>query len=471
MFFFTALTFLSKSESITYDDDNIVYVTESNFTNVMKTKPAAILFIQQGDFQRYRYLSDFISASSYIGTRCYFAIMDGDRNKYFVQQLHLKHTKGYYFYRYGEFVEEYKGDPSPDSIYKYAMEKTGLPFTTFDDYPTAQEFIESHPISVVLFEKKAGGPLFEKFNEIAERNRDNYAFGCSPDPDVTYELRIRYVPSIVLYRNTDKSKIFYPYNLTEGTVENITEWIEQNKNPNYEIFNINNQQIYEQTKELGLFFTPVEQEDLDKALRTISMVTTQYKNKLRFAVIDAVNGNRFMQSIGFSRYADPAFCVLNYTGKRVIKYLYTEGSEFRPKQILHFIDEVFAGNINQTIRCSELPQNNTDIVSEINSKTMKSKIQDYNCQTVILFYEEWDRLYSDFLPIFREIAAEFPNLQFAKMDASKNDILYGHMLPSTPCIKIFGSDPKSKTFTYTKKLLKEPVTKWIKRKLQKKDEL
>lgn len=468
---FAFFSIFALSEGVIYDTDNIVYVTESNFTSVMKSKSAAILFIQQGNYQRYRYLSDFISAGSYIGTRCFFAIMDGDRNKYFVQQLNLKHTKGYYFYRYGEFVEEYKGEVSPEAITKYAMEKTGLPFTTFDDYSTAQEFIESHQTVVVLYLKQVGGELFERFSEIAQNNRDLYAFGVSPDPNVNYELRIRYMPSIVLYRNVDKSKVFYPYNLTTATNENITEWIKQNNKPNYEVFNINNQQIYAETKELGLFFLPVEQEDLEKASRTVSQVTNQYKDKIRFAAIDAVNGNRFMQSIGFSRYADPAFCVLNYTGKRMIKYLYTEGSDFRPKPILKFIDDVFAGKINQTIRCSEVPENNTDIVKEMNSKMMKSTIQGFKGQTVALFYEEWDRLYTDFLPIFRELAEKYPQLQFVKMDASKNDILYGNMLPSTPCIKIFNSDPTAKTFTYSKKLVRENVEKWIRRKCQIQKEL
>lgn len=460
---------LFLTSSLLDDDSNILYVSETNFTDVMSKKSAVVLFVQQGSDERYRYLSDFINAATPLMTRCFFAIMDGDRNRVFVQKLHMKHTKGYYFYRNGKFIEEYAGDTNPDAITKYAMEKTGLPFTTFPDYPTAQDFIETHKTAVVLFLKSASGNVFEQYHDFAEKHRDSYAFGFCPDQDITYELRIRYVPAIVLYRNTDKAKIISAIDLNETLNETaVYEWIRENEKPNYEVFDINHQQVYA-NKEIGIFFVPVETEDNEKAMRQIKAVTAKYRGKLSFTIIDAATGNRFMQSIGFGRFADPAFAILNYTSKRTLKYLYTEGGTFRSKELGQFIDSYFNGKVNYTIKNSKLPVNNTGPIFELNAYSLRDTILGSKNFTVVLFYEEWDRLYKEFEETFFEIANETTrkDITFAKMDAVKNDILYGNEIKETPCIKFFPKDPSAKIFTYSKKLNKKAIEKWIKKSITK----
>ena len=466
---------LSLISSISYDGENIFYVSDTNFSDVINKFPASILLVQQGtDNERFRYMSDFINAAPLLMTRCFFVIMNGDRSKNFVEKVHLVHTKGYYFFRYGNLIEEYTGDTNSDAITKYALEKTGLAFTAFQDYPLAQDFIESHKISIVFYLNKASGPLFDQFKEIAETYRDIYAFGFSPDPDVTYELRVRYFPSIVLYRNTDKAKILYPFNITEQNQLNETElmdWVHENEQPNFEEFNINHQEIYYKSNStVGLFFVPVEQEDKEKAMYQINQITKKYKQQLNFAVIDAATGNRFMQSLGFGRYADPAFSILKYTPKRMYKYLYGEGSTFRMCEISLFIEDYFMGKVNYSIKSSDLPKNNSLlIIKEINSFTMKEMIQESPNFTIILFYEDWDRLYLEFLPIYEEIANEIDrsDVIFCKMDAGKNDILYGHNIKQTPCIKIFPNKPQYKIYTYSKKLDKTNVEKWILKSINK----
>ena len=155
---------LSLISSISYDGENIFYVSDTNFSDVINKFPASILLVQQGtDNERFRYMSDFINAAPLLMTRCFFVIMNGDRSKNFVEKVHLVHTKGYYFFRYGNLIEEYTGDTNSDAITKYALEKTGLAFTAFQDYPLAQDFIESHgainPVETMTKEELAQLPI------------------------------------------------------------------------------------------------------------------------------------------------------------------------------------------------------------------------------------------------------------------------------------------------------------------------
>ena len=126
-------------------NDNILYVTEQNMSFAFEDLPAVFLLVQLGSDKdgRFRTRADFLAAASNLGSRCYFALMDGDRNQKFVRSTNQKDSKGYFFYRYGRLVGRYSGESSTDEITKFAMSRTGIAFTTFDEYTIAQDFIDA----------------------------------------------------------------------------------------------------------------------------------------------------------------------------------------------------------------------------------------------------------------------------------------------------------------------------------------
>ncbi|OHS96937.1 hypothetical protein TRFO_02072 [Tritrichomonas foetus] len=460
-------------------DDNVLYVTEQNMSLAFEDLPAVFLLVQLGSDKdgRFRTKADFIAAASNLGSRCYFAIMDGDRNMKFVRSTNQRDAKSYFFYRYGQLVGRYSGGPTTEEITNFAMSRTGIPFTTFDDYTIAQDFIESNNGAVVLYLEKAGGPLFEKYNQWAEKLRDNTTFGLCPDPDIADELDISEFPSLVLYRHTDHSKAVYADDLNDASLTDITEWINYNKKPKFEPFQINKQSVYHDGKPLLLFFTPVEEEAKKSAISVITNLANSFGNEFKVVSIDAVTGNRFMTEIGFGRYADPAVAILVYSklGK-LTKYLHDEEDPFTEDHIGNFIEMYIQKKLKPNIRSAKLPDENDGPLFEVNALTFNDTVMNTDQSVVVLYYEDWDRLYTEFLPEFTELAETFANnsiskVKFVKFNIAANDLLVGPDPKKTPSVYLFASGLKKKPILYTKKLNKKGVADFIYEELDVKVEL
>lgn len=444
-----------KKQTIT---DNVLYVTEQNMSYAFEDLPAVLLLVQLGSDTdgRFRTRADFIAAASNLGSRCYFAIMDGDRNMKFVKSSAQKDSKGYYFYRYGNLIGRYSGGSSTEEISNFAMSKTGIAFTTFDDYTIAQDFIESNDGCVVLYLEKTGGRLFEKYGEWAEHLRDNTTFGLCPDPDIADELEVETFPTLILYRQMDHLKAVYPDDLNQATMQDITEWINYNKKPKFEKFQVDKQSEYFGKKPILLFFTPVKEDNYQQSIGVITNLASTWGHDLQVLTIDAVTGNRFMTGIGFGRYADPAACILVYSPKgKLTKYLHDEEDPFTEDHIGNFIENFLNKNLQPHIRYSQLPKDSNSSVVEVNALTFNETVMNPENDTLVLYFEEWDRLYQDFLPEYEALSDKFnkvEHLNFVKFNIATNDLLVGPDPKITPSVYLFTKNSKKVPILYGQKL-------------------
>ncbi|KAH0791006.1 Protein disulfide-isomerase [Histomonas meleagridis] len=429
--------------------------------------PAVFLLVQYGsdEDQKFRTRSDFLSAASSLGTRCYFAVMDGDRNQKTFKNT--KDSKSFYFFRYGKLVGRYTGSATTEGIVDFAMSRTGIPFVTFDDYSIAQDFIESNSGSVVLFLEKPEGPLFDKYYKFADVNRDNYSFGLCPDADIAYELGIETIPTLFLYRTSDHTKTEYIDDLDSATIEDLNRWLLYSMEPKYVTFEVQNQRQY-YGKQILLFFTPVEEEQRDESLKVVLQLSEQYNSRFLIAVIDAVTGNRFMTGLGFSRYADPSVSILVYNKNgQMKKYLYNEEDPFTVEDIGNFIELYKSHKLKPFIRSAKInDDDNVGTVKEVNAETFKENVINNKINVIVLYFEDWDRIYQQFLPQFEEVAEIFKkenknDIKFVKFNVAANDRVEGPDPNNTPAIYMFAEGLKKKPIHYKGKLQKENLVKFI----------
>ena len=430
-------------------------------TEILEDKAACLLLfsMEKDEDEKFHTLSDFISAGETLGTRCFFGIMNGDTNYKFRKSNKIKEEKSYYFFRYGILISKFTGKATTESLIDYAMSRTGIPFKTFDDFVTAQDFIESQENSVVLYTYSAKGKLFDNFNSIALRLRDNISFGLCPDEDLSLELDIEEIPSLVLYRSIDRAKLFYPENVEKSSIDDIISWINYNMKPAFLPFKLNNQKDYVGKQPVCLFFTPVDVEEKQKTFDFITKLANQFKQDLVFAQIDAVTGNRFMTGLGFSKYADPAVCILNYKTKYPEKYLYDEEADWTFEAVAGFIMDYLDGKLKPVIKSSSLPSDNQGPVIEINANTLKQTIEQKK-DVLVLYYENWDRIYTEFLPLYQELAEKYHNkVIFTKINVAENDFVAGKRPKKTPSLILYNSD--NEAIIYKKNLSKQSIIDFL----------
>ena len=408
-------------------------------SSLVSEKPAClILLISERDKdEKLRTLTDFIAAGETLGTRCYFGIMNGERNYKFSKSNKIKEECTYFFLRHGTVVASVSGKKTSEFLIDYTMAKTGIPFKTFDDYIVAQNFIESNDNSLILFTNSLSGNIFENFRSIAFELRDNLSFGICPDEDLTYEMDINDFPCMILYRNQDHAKIKYPDDIYNSKVDDITSWLKYNLKPLFVPFQLNRQKVYIGRKPVILFFSPVNIEEKKKNYEFISKLAKQYSEDLEFTEIDAVKGNRFMTSLGFSRYADPAVAILEYKGKEPKKYLYDEEADWTYEAVSEFIMNFLDRKLKPLIKSSSLPEINNGSIIEVNAYTLEDTIEEYK-DVLMLYYEPWDRVYNEFLPTMENISKTYQGRAiFAKINVAENDLIAGSKPKETPSLVLY----------------------------------
>ena len=450
-------------------EDNLIYIGENNLSDILSEIPATFVLVQMGTDkdERFKDRADFISISTSLGTRCIFAIMDGDRNTKFCKSVNQKEQKGFYFFRYGHLIGRYSGKTDTDHLIDFVMSRTGIPFKTFEDFVIAQDFIESNEYSVILYLEQAKGPLFEKYNQLSNQLRDNFTFGLCTDEFLADELGIQKLPSLVLYRSVDLAKVIFEESLKDSSIEDITEWLRYNLLPSFETFSIFNQNIYKGGKPIILFFTPVEEIKRDNTLKLITNLSKIFNQDLRFTQIDAVSGNRFMTNMGFSKYADPAVCILVYGLDKTYKYLYPEEDEWNIETLSNFIENFLDNKLKPLIKSSILPIENNGPIIEINTNKFQEEVILCSKNVFVLYYENWDHIYQSFLPIYLELAEKLKDfIKFTQISVADNDLIYGPDPKKTPFLYLFVDKLKSKPIPFIGNLKKELILDFIYNELE-----
>ena len=468
-FFFSLIYCIPQKNKKNLDESNILYLTESNMTKIIRDLPAVFLFVYQGGDKtdQYRARVEFLAASYGLGTRCFFAVMDGEKNRNFVRKMNLIYTRGYFFFRYGKLVDRYFGTQRTGAFYHYVMSKTGMPFTIFDDYPSAQDFIESSEVGIILYIPQVGGKNFDKFTTLAESLRDNYTFGLCPDELLADDLGVEKFPTLILYRHIDKAKVTFNEDFETATLIDITLWINYNSKPLIDVFRINQQDVYVKKKPVIVFFVPVEEEDRAKVMPTIVSLSEVFGEDLNFTQIDAVTGNRFMMDLGFSHYADPCVAILKYTDKgKFTKNRYPEEADFLYDNISHFIMNYLDGHMKNEIKSEDVDLDYNGSVDIVVANNFEEKVIKPDIAVLLLYFEPWDHTYITFRTLYEELADEFKNksvrrLKLAAFDIAHNDIPMGPEPKKTPCLYLFNRGTKNKPELYTGRFNREAILDFL----------
>lgn len=443
--------------------NDIIFVGDSNMTKLIKDYQTTFMLVldTEEDFKKLRFFSDFLSISNTLNSRCNFAILDASRNFRTKKRFNIKDERTYLLFRNGNFTCKYEGKKTAEKIIDFIISKTGIPFKTFDDFVVAQEFIESNDYSVIFYSLSTKDKNFEKYNKLSLMLRDEFSFGFCPDEVIADELKIDKFPSLVFYKRSDGSVLFFDDDFSTTPVEDIRDWLIYNKRPSFTKFKVFDQDSYRGGKPVAVFFTPVDVKKQNKNHKLITELYTKFGNDILFTAIDAVTGSRFMVNIGFSKYADPAVAIIEFKRSETLKYLYDEEAEWNINALSEFFENYLDKKLKPYVKSYKLPLNQTGPIFETSSKSFKEDVYKYSGNVVVLYYEPWDRLYNEFLPVYNDIAGSFKSFKFLKISVSENDLLQGPNPSKTPSLYLFLSGSKKKPIYYNDELKKDAFIEFL----------
>jgi protein disulfide-isomerase A1 len=174
-----------------------------------------------------------------------------------------------------------------------------------------------------------------------------------------------------------------------------------------------------------------------------------------------------MTSLGFGRYADPAAVILVYDrAGKMTKYLHNEDDPFTYDDIAPFVEDFLDKKLRPTVRSAQPPQTNDGPVYEVTANAFQKEVLDSDENYVLLYYEEWDRIYQELQGRFAELANQFREssvreLRFGKFEISKNDFVAGPEPKKTPFLFLFAAQLKNKPIPYRGAMTKKGIADFI----------
>src|SRR5262249_51926342 len=129
-----------------------------------------------------------------------------------------------------------------------------------------EEFIKSDKIVVVAYLPSSDSETAPIFSTVAENHRDDYLFGLSTDPANAKAACVK-PPAMVVYRAFDEPRTEFPHPVSDLSVEEIGNWINELSVPIIDEVNGDNYGVYANSgKPLAYLFLDPSSEDKDKLI-------------------------------------------------------------------------------------------------------------------------------------------------------------------------------------------------------------
>ena len=337
---------------------------------------------------------------------------------------------------------EYEGEKKTEQIINWLKEQTKKEFTKIATKAELEEFKKQYDLSLIYFGKS------DKVNEInlAERKMDDMPIGISDSDELIKENaespdKKEY---IILFTKHDEGK-YYLYDINYDNIikffnlyftPRVMEFAAQTspilfskRFPSLVIFSLKRAKHYEESKKF-----------LDK-------IWPKVNKKLKLFVSDILEGMsvKLSEFCGVREDGLPKAYIIELVGDDPVKYRMEE--EINEENLVKFVENWENKKLKPFMRSEPLPEENDGDVFVVVGNTYKKEVLDNDKDVVMYFFAPWCEHCKEYYPKYEKLARKLknknPNLLFAKMDATENDI-EDFQINKYPTIKFYPGNAKNK---------------------------
>ncbi|EEB05283.1 protein disulfide isomerase [Schizosaccharomyces japonicus yFS275] len=356
-------------------------------------------------------------------------------------------------YHNGENVGTYSGARKQDAIVKY-MQKLLLPAVTPVTNENVKDFISQDQFTVVgLFDDDKKN---ETFTNLAEKLRDDYAFGASSDAKVAKALNVT-IPAIVAFNNLEDGEAFV-YSAKEWNDDDIVKHLVSSRILLIDELQQSNYATYMQDgKPMGIVFyeSPESREELVALFKPLAKT---YKENTNIVFLDANRYGGFAEKLNLEQKW-PAFAIHDVQQQQ--KYPF-ESTDLTNESVGEFLEKFAKGELTPSIKSEPIPEEQDNLYVVV-ANSFNDVVLDTTKDVLIEFYAPWCGYCKKLAPTYEELADQYAGedrVVIAKIDATANDVPV--QISGFPTIMLFKADDKENPVRYEGSRTLEDLVEFVK---------
>jgi protein disulfide-isomerase A1 len=292
------------------------------------------------------------------------------------------------------------------------------------------EFTKSDDVVVVGY-FQPGSAEEKEFAKVAEKFRNDYAFGSVK------------APSVVLFKKFDEGFAAFDGKVTE---ESLTSFIQSESVPLMAEIGPENYMKYFESKLPLAYFFYADDEQRGKFGPLIESAIKEFKGKINAVYIKASQFGQHAESLNLKKEW-PGFVV--HSMEKDLKYPF-EGKEITKEAISKFVGGILSGEIKPSFKSEPIPEKDEGPVKVLVHDNFNKNVFESKKDALVEFYAPWCGACKNLAPIYEKLAAKYAKVKggdsliIAKMNAVANDLpeSLNFELRAYPTIKFFKAGSK-----------------------------
>lgn len=359
--------------------------------------------------------------------------------------------------------QDYTGKRTLEGIVQWIKRRASPGPPLLDSIASADEFIDSHNVTVVGFFKDPESESANTFYSVA-LDLAEVEFGLSSTDEVFQKFEVK-ADSVVLFKKFDEGRADFEMS-EDGTLDKkaLIDFINDKSLPLIIPFNpeLSDKIFAAKVKLHSLLFINSSVESQVALVEETRAVARKYRGQLLFVTIDVTESvSHVLDYFGVTEQDVPTSRIVNITSGK--KFAIPSG-DLSAKSLEELCREVLEGSASAYFKSEEIPEDwDKNPVKVLVGKNFEAVALDPTKSVFVEFYAPWCGHCKQLEPVWNELGkkyADSDDIIIAKMDATSNEV-ESVSVRGFPTIYYYPAGEDKKVVTYNGKRDLETFSKFL----------
>lgn len=328
------------------DNDPVHYMRELEFRNTIDQYDLAIVLFFKKDVDECKTMLPGFRYSAYKarGKADYIAISAKSAAD-LIDELAVDKFPTIFSFRNGHLIEKIENKTQPKDLYFYVKNITAAKYKYINTVEEVESAFHQKNATMLFALPQVDLRMDKLIGVVTAKFYEKCQFLVAPNEEIAAAFNVTDFPSITLFRIHDDSNISFPNEPKKATVKSLTDFVEKNIEPRYQLLN-SFQDIKDKPYFVALYDTANHKEVqiIKPILETIS---TEFKGQFPIRYGDGLQLRRNLTYMHLENRTLPIFMFVKTGPFSYMKWVFTGKST--PKAIAAFCADQIRNRNKETI--------------------------------------------------------------------------------------------------------------------------